>query len=64
LITSAGGPAKSSWYLNFAGDEGRERVRSQFDPAVRARLAGLTAEWDPENVFRASGNQALVEERR
>lgn len=47
-------------YLNFAGDEGQERVRSQFHPAARAELARLKAEWDPENVFRASGNQALA----
>jgi FAD/FMN-containing dehydrogenase len=43
-------------YLNFTGDEGAERVRSQFRPGAYERLARIKAHWDPRNVFRGSGN--------
>jgi FAD/FMN-containing dehydrogenase len=43
-------------YLNFIGDEGESRARSGYLPGSHERLARIKAEWDPENVFRASGN--------
>jgi FAD/FMN-containing dehydrogenase len=42
-------------YLNFNSDPGEARVRAQYGDAYE-RLAGVKAEWDPEDVFRASGN--------
>jgi FAD/FMN-containing dehydrogenase len=44
-------------YLNFIGDEGQARVRAGYGRSYE-RLARVKAEWDPENVFRASGNVA------
>jgi hypothetical protein len=43
-------------YLNFAGDEGQERVRAGYGPGSYERLAWIKAVWDPDNLFRASGN--------
>jgi FAD/FMN-containing dehydrogenase len=43
-------------YLNFIGDEGRARVRAGYEKRSYDRLAQVKADWDPENVFRASGN--------
>jgi FAD/FMN-containing dehydrogenase len=43
-------------YLNFIGDEGRERVESSFGEAKLARLREIKAVWDPENVFRHNQN--------
>jgi FAD/FMN-containing dehydrogenase len=45
-------------YLNFIGDEGQARLRAGYGPRSYERLARVKAEWDPENVFRASGNVA------
>jgi FAD/FMN-containing dehydrogenase len=45
-------------YLNFIGDEGRERIESSFGEAKLARLRATKAEWDPENVFRHNQNIA------
>jgi FAD/FMN-containing dehydrogenase len=42
-------------YLNFIGDEGEERLRAGYGPGSYERLALVKAEWDPGNVFRASG---------
>jgi hypothetical protein len=42
-------------YLNFTGDEGTERVRAAFGPH-HERLVRVKAGWDPDNVFRATGN--------
>ena len=42
-------------YLNFTGDEGADRVRAAFGPH-HERLARVKAGWDPDNVFRATGN--------
>jgi FAD/FMN-containing dehydrogenase len=42
-------------YLNFAGEEGVDRVRAAYGPHYE-RLARVKAGWDPENVFRATGN--------
>lgn len=38
-------------YLNFIGDEGRERVVAGFGAANYARLGHVKAEYDPDNVF-------------
>jgi FAD/FMN-containing dehydrogenase len=43
-------------YLNFVGDEGEARVRAGYGPESYERLAWIKAVWDPDNVFRASGN--------
>jgi FAD/FMN-containing dehydrogenase len=45
-------------YLNFIGDEGQERVDSAFGETKLARLRGIKAVWDPENVFRHNQNIA------
>ena len=50
--------ATGAVYLNFIGDEGQARVRSGYRAASYERLARVKATWDPENVFRASGNVA------
>jgi FAD/FMN-containing dehydrogenase len=42
-------------YLNFAGEEGAERVRAAYGPN-HDRLARVKAGWDPDGVFRATGN--------
>jgi FAD/FMN-containing dehydrogenase len=42
-------------YLNFAGEEGADRVRAAYGPHFE-RLARVKAGWDPDNVFRATGN--------
>jgi FAD/FMN-containing dehydrogenase len=43
-------------YLNFVGDEGEARLRAGYGPGSYERLAWIKAVWDPNNVFRASGN--------
>jgi FAD/FMN-containing dehydrogenase len=43
-------------YLNFAGEEGEERLRAGYGPRSYERLAWIKAVWDPDNVFRATGN--------
>jgi FAD/FMN-containing dehydrogenase len=50
--------ATGAVYLNFVGDEGRARVRSGYGERSYERLTRIKADWDPENVFRASGNVA------
>jgi FAD/FMN-containing dehydrogenase len=45
-------------YLNFVGDEGEARLRAGYGPGSYERLAWIKAVWDPDNVFRASGNVA------
>jgi hypothetical protein len=50
--------ATGAVYLNFVGEEGRARVRSGYGERSYERLARIKADWDPENVFRASGNVA------
>ena len=42
-------------YLNFLGDEGADRVRAAYGPN-HERLVRVKAGWDPDNVFRATGN--------
>ncbi|MEV0965890.1 FAD-binding oxidoreductase [Streptomyces sp. NPDC049910] len=43
-------------YLNFIGDEGRERVMAGFGTENYRRLAGVKAAYDPDNVFRLNHN--------
>jgi FAD/FMN-containing dehydrogenase len=52
--------ATGAVYLNFIGDEGEARVRAGYGERSYERLARIKADWDPENVFRASGNVAPV----
>jgi FAD/FMN-containing dehydrogenase len=48
--------ATGAVYLNFAGEEGQARVRSGFAPGAYERLARVKAEWDPDDVFHATGH--------
>jgi FAD/FMN-containing dehydrogenase len=48
--------ANGKVYLNFIGDEGRERVESAYGPETYARLRQVKRTWDPENVFRHNQN--------
>jgi FAD/FMN-containing dehydrogenase/pimeloyl-ACP methyl ester carboxylesterase len=43
-------------YVNFIGDEGRERVVASFGPETYARLQQLKRSYDPHNLFRTSQN--------
>ncbi|MFC8409989.1 FAD-binding oxidoreductase [Arthrobacter sp. NPDC057259] len=50
--------ANGGVWLNFVGDEGRDRVRAAFGEENYGRLALVKREFDPENVFR--GNQNIL----
>lgn len=43
-------------YLNFIGDEGEDRVVAGLGRGNYARLAGIKAQYDPDNVFRLNHN--------
>ena len=43
-------------YLNFIGDEGRDRVVAGLGRANYARLAAIKARYDPDNVFHLNHN--------
>jgi len=43
-------------YVNFLGEEGRDRVRSAYGPETYDRLAALKARFDPTNLFRSNQN--------
>ncbi|MFD7030556.1 FAD-binding oxidoreductase [Streptomyces sp. NPDC059917] len=43
-------------YLNFTGDEGPERVAAGLGAENLRRLAGVKAQYDPDNVFRFNHN--------
>lgn len=43
-------------YLNFIGDEGRDRVLAGFGRKAYARLARIKAEYDPDNLFHRNHN--------
>ncbi|MFF5976391.1 FAD-binding oxidoreductase [Streptomyces sp. NPDC012769] len=48
--------ALDATYLNFVGDEGRERVVSSFGEENYRRLGAVKAAYDPDNVFRFNHN--------
>jgi hypothetical protein len=43
-------------YVNFLGDEGRDRVRAAYPGATWDRLAAVKARYDPTNLFRLNQN--------
>ncbi len=43
-------------YLNFVGDEGRDRIRASFGEVTYRRLAKLKARLDPDNRFARNQN--------
>jgi FAD/FMN-containing dehydrogenase len=47
-------------YLNWTADAVADRVRAAYGPAYD-RLARVKAGWDPDNVFRATGNVRPVD---
>jgi len=48
--------ATGAAYSNFLGDEGEQRARAAFAPGAYERLAAVKAEWDPDDVFHATGH--------
>ncbi|WP_214370603.1 FAD-binding oxidoreductase [Pseudonocardia sp. H11422] len=57
------GPALGSWtsgdvYLNFTGDEGRDRVVAGLGAENYARLTAVKARFDPDNLFHLNHNIA------
>jgi FAD/FMN-containing dehydrogenase len=48
--------ATGAVYLNFIGDEGRERLVAGFGRENYERLAAVKAAYDPDNVFRRNHN--------
>jgi FAD/FMN-containing dehydrogenase len=47
-------------YLNWVADAPADRIRAAYGPAYD-RLARVKAGWDPDNVFRATGNVRPVD---
>ena len=43
-------------YVNFLSDEGSERVKDAYPPAVWSRLVEVKRRYDPDNVFRLNQN--------
>jgi len=48
--------ASGNVYLNFIGDEGKDRVVAGFGPRNYQRLAMVKAQYDPENIFHLNHN--------
>jgi FAD/FMN-containing dehydrogenase len=54
-------------YVNFIGDEGRDRVVASFGREGYARLQALKQRYDPGNLFRSNQNiepSGVARERR
>jgi FAD/FMN-containing dehydrogenase len=47
---------EDSAYVNFLGDEGKDRVRSAYPGSTWDRLVEVKRRYDPENVFRLNQN--------
>lgn len=43
-------------YVNFLGDEGRDRIRAAYPGSTWDRLAAIKARYDPSNLFRLNQN--------
>jgi FAD/FMN-containing dehydrogenase len=48
--------ASGNVYLNFIGDEGKDRVLAGFGQANYQRLAAVKAQYDPKNIFHLNHN--------
>jgi len=48
--------ANGNVYLNFIGDEGKDRVVAGFGQENYQRLAAVKAQYDPENIFHLNHN--------
>ena len=48
--------ASDGVYVNNLGDEGPDRVRAAYAPAIYDRLVSLKDRYDPDNVFRMNQN--------
>jgi FAD/FMN-containing dehydrogenase len=48
--------ASGNVYLNFIGDEGKDRVLAGFGQANYQRLAAVKAQYDPNNIFHLNHN--------
>ena len=46
----------SGVYVNFLQEEGQDRVREAYPPAIYARLAAIKRRYDPTNLFRFNQN--------
>jgi FAD/FMN-containing dehydrogenase len=49
-------PYHQGVYVNFLGDEGRERIVESYGPEKYARLQELKRRYDPDNFFRINQN--------
>jgi FAD/FMN-containing dehydrogenase len=49
-------PFSTGVYMNFLGNEGRERVRTAYGPRKYERLVALKDKYDPTNFFRLNQN--------
>jgi FAD/FMN-containing dehydrogenase len=50
-------PSSVGVYVNFlTAEEGADRVRAAYPPAVWERLRTIKRQWDPANVFRLNEN--------
>lgn len=45
-------------YVNFVGNEGKERINDAYPSATQERLAAIKAKYDPTNFFRRNQNIA------
>ncbi|MFL5935463.1 MAG: FAD-binding oxidoreductase [Gaiellaceae bacterium] len=51
-------------YVNFLGDEGRERARAAYPGETWSRLREVKRRYDPDNVFRVNHNVPPADVRR